>query len=113
MAETVGWQFDAVSLGYPGKVTETGPAAEPGDLGNGWVAFDFEAHFGCPVRVVNDAVMQALGGYRGRRMLFLGLGTGLGSALVIERVVVPPSSVAGLAVRWGRPFQYRPALRGV
>ena len=81
--------LDVVSLGYPGAVGEHGPRKEPGNLGSGWVRFDFEKAFAAPVRVVNDAVMQALGGYDGGRMLFLGLGTGLGSALVSEHVVVP------------------------
>lgn len=84
-----GWKFDVISLGYPGRVGGDGPEAEPGNLGDGWVGFDFAAAFGVPVRVVNDAVLQALGGYTGGRMLFLGLGTGLGSALVAERVVIP------------------------
>ena len=83
------WQYEAISLGYPGAVDENGPAAEPGNLGKGWVRFDFARAFGTPVRVVNDAAMQALGGYDGGRMLFLGLGTGLGSALITEHVVVP------------------------
>ena len=83
------WHYDVVSLGYPGAVDSTGPRAEPGNLADGWVGFDFASAFGVPVRVVNDAVMQALGGYDGGRMLFLGLGTGLGSALVTEHVVVP------------------------
>ena len=83
------WKFDVVSLGYPGLVGPHGPVQEPGNLGTGWVEFDFAAAFGKPVRVVNDAVMQALGGYEGGRMLFLGLGTGLGSALVSDHVVVP------------------------
>ena len=83
------WSFDAVSVGYPGKVSENGPVAEPGNLAGGWVGFPYEDAFARPVRIVNDAVMQALGGYIGGRMLFLGLGTGLGSALVSEHVVVP------------------------
>jgi polyphosphate glucokinase len=83
------WHYDAISLGYPGAVDEKGPTADPGNLGPGWVGFDFAGAFGKPVRIVNDAVMQALGGYDGGRMLFLGLGTGLGSALVTEHVVVP------------------------
>jgi polyphosphate glucokinase len=83
------WTFDVVSIGYPGKVTARGPIAEPGNLGGGWVGFDFARAFGRPVRIANDAVMQALGAYAGGRMLFLGLGTGLGSALVVEHVVVP------------------------
>jgi polyphosphate glucokinase len=86
---TSDWRYEAVSLGIPGSVDARGPRKEPGNLGDGWVGFDFEAAFGKPVRIVNDAVMQALGGYDGGRMLFLGLGTGLGSALVSEHVVVP------------------------
>src|SRR5262245_31625864 len=88
-AITADWEFDAVSLGYPGAVGQAKPAEEPGNLGGGWVGFDFAAEFGRPVRLVNDAAMQALGGYDGGRMLFLGLGTGLGSALVSDRVVIP------------------------
>lgn len=84
-----GWEFDLVSIGYPGEVGPSGPGKDPGNLGAGWTGFDFAAAFAKPVRLVNDAVMQALGAYRGGRMLFLGLGTGLGSALVSERVVVP------------------------
>ena len=88
-AAVADWKFDVISLGYPGVVGRDGPAEEPGNLANGWVGFDFEGAFGKPVRLVNDAVMQALGGYEGGRMLFLGLGTGLGSALVSEHVVIP------------------------
>lgn len=81
------WQYERVSLGYPGKVGSNGPCEDPGNLGPGWAGFDFGKAFDCPVRVVNDAVLQAIGGYAGGRMLFLGLGTGLGSALVVERTV--------------------------
>ena len=83
------WSYDVVSIGYPGRVGANGPTCEPGNLGDGWVSFDFGAAFGKPVRIVNDAVMQALGAFDGGRMLFLGLGTGVGSALVTEHVVVP------------------------
>jgi polyphosphate glucokinase len=83
------WSYDVVSIGYPGRVDAGGPTQEPGNLGTGWVSFDFEKAFGKPVRIVNDAVMQALGAFDGGRMLFLGLGTGVGSALVTEHVVVP------------------------
>ena len=83
------WSYDVVSIGYPGRVSSDGPIEDPGNLGPGWVGYDFEAAFEKPVRIVNDAVMQALGGYAGGRMLFLGLGTGLGSALITEHVVVP------------------------
>lgn len=88
-AHVEGWDYDVIALGYPAGVGPGGPINEPGNLGEGWVAFDFAAAFGRPVRVANDAVMQALGGYDGGRMLFLGLGTGLGSALVVDRVVIP------------------------
>jgi polyphosphate glucokinase len=83
------WAYDAVSIGYPGQVGDHGPRSEPANLGAGWVGFDFAAAFDKPVRIVNDAVMQALGSYDGGRMLFLGLGTGLGSALIAENVIVP------------------------
>jgi polyphosphate glucokinase len=87
--QTGDWQYDVVSFGYPGRVGPDGPSHEPGNLGDGWVTFDYEQAFGRPVRIINDAVMQALGAYDGGRMLFLGLGTGIGSALVSEHVVVP------------------------
>jgi polyphosphate glucokinase len=88
-AITSDWEYDAVALGIPGRVGPDGPISEPGNLGKGWVGFDYKRAFGKPVRVVNDAAMQALGAYDGGRMLFLGLGTGLGSALIVERVVIP------------------------
>lgn len=83
------WEYDAVSIGYPGLTEPGGIAEEPGNLGTGWVGFDFADAFRRPVRVVNDATMQALGAYEGGRMLFLGLGTGLGSTLIAERVMIP------------------------
>lgn len=82
-----GWDYDVVSIGYPGPVLDGRPLREPVNLGRGWVSFDFEAAFGRPVRIVNDAAMQAMGSYRSGRMLFLGLGTGLGTTLVIEGIV--------------------------
>lgn len=82
------WKYDAVSIGYPGQVGADGPRAEPGNLGPGWVGFDFAAAFERPVRIINDAAMQALGSYDGGRMLFLGLGTGLGSALVAQHSII-------------------------
>jgi polyphosphate glucokinase len=84
LALTADWRFDVVSLGYPGPVVHGRPIAEPHNLAPGWVGFDFNAAFGKPVKVVNDALMQAIGSYEGGRMLFLGLGTGLGSAMIIN-----------------------------
>ncbi len=84
-----GWMYDLVSIGYPGPVLRARPVAEPYNLGRGWVGFDFAAAFGRPVKVVNDAAMQALGSYKGGKMLFLGLGTGLGTAMIVEGIVEP------------------------
>jgi polyphosphate glucokinase len=86
---TEGWTYEAISIGYPGLVGAHGPHSEPGNLGPGWVGFNFAAAFDRPVRIINDAAMQALGNYEAGRMLFLGLGTGLGSALIADRVIVP------------------------
>ena len=84
-----GWRYDVVAMGYPGVVLHGRPIAEPHNLGPGWVRFGYEAAFDRPVKIVNDAAMQALGSYRRGKMLFLGLGTGLGSALVVDGVVEP------------------------
>ena len=84
-----GWMHDVVSIGYPGPVFRGRPVAEPRNLGRGWVGFDFAAAFGRPVQIINDAAMQALGSYQGGKMLFLGLGTGLGTAMIIEGIVEP------------------------
>ena len=84
-----GWSFDVVSLGYPGPVLRGRPVSDPKNFAPGWVGFDFEAAFGRPVKVINDAAMQAMGSYRGGRMLFLGLGTGLGSAMIVDGVAEP------------------------
>jgi polyphosphate glucokinase len=84
-----GWKYDAVAIGYPGVVLRDRPAAEPRNLGTGWVGFDYRAAFRRPVRIINDAAMQALGSYKGGALLFLGLGTGLGSALVVDGIVEP------------------------
>ena len=83
-----GWEYEAVSLGYAGPVGPEGPRADNPNLGPGWVGFDFAAAFGVPVKVINDAAMQALGSYAGGRMLFLGLGTGVGSALVSQQSIL-------------------------
>ena len=84
-----GWKYNVISMGYPGPVIHDRPVAEPHNLAKGWVGFDFQVAFGCPLKVVNDAAMQALGSFKSGRMLFLGLGTGLGSALVFEGAVQP------------------------
>src|SRR5438067_4307744 len=83
------WKYDAVSIGYPGPVVRNRPLAEPYNLGRGWAGFDFETAFMCPVKVVHDAAMQALGSYKRGKMLFLGLGTGLGSAMIVDGIVEP------------------------
>ena len=83
------WKYDAVSIGFPGPVLRNRPVAEPVNLGGGWVGFDFKSAFGCHVKLVNDAAMQALGSYRRGKMLFLGLGTGLGSTLIVDGIVEP------------------------
>jgi predicted NBD/HSP70 family sugar kinase len=99
-----GLRYDAVSIGYPGLVFHGRIAAEPHNLGKGWMDFDFAAAFGKPVRIVNDAAMQAIGSYRGGRMLFLGLGTGLGATLIIDGVV-EPTEIGHMPFRRGRTFE--------
>ncbi len=103
-AATVGWKYEAVSIGYPGPVVHGHPVAEPHNLARGWVGFDFRKAFGRPVKVINDAAMQALGSYRGGRMLFLGLGTGLGSALIVDGVL-EPMELAHLPYKNGRTYE--------
>lgn len=83
------WQYEVVSVGYPGPVANGRIVGEPNNLAPGWVGFDFEKVFGLPVRILNDAAMQALGSYEGGRMLFVGLGTGVGTTLIVDGVVVP------------------------
>jgi polyphosphate glucokinase len=101
---TKDWTYDAISIGYPGPVRDNRPAKEPVNLGPGWLDFDFAEAFGIPVKVINDAAMQALGSYDGGQMLFLGLGTGLGTTLVTNGVVVP-LEIAHLPYRKGRTFE--------
>ncbi len=83
------WSYDVASMGYPGPVLHGRPVAEPVNLGAGWVGFDYAKALGCPVKIANDAAMQALGSYEGGKMLFLGLGTGLGSAMIVDGIVEP------------------------
>jgi polyphosphate glucokinase len=108
---TADWDYEAVSIGFPGPVIHGRPAQEPKNLGRGWVGFDFDTAFGRPVRVINDAAMQALGSYEGGRMLFLGLGTGLGSALVFEGVLAP-LELAHMPYRKGCTYEDYLGLRG-
>jgi polyphosphate glucokinase len=103
-AATKGWEYDAVSIGYPGPVLRGKPMSDPVHLAPGWVTFDFKKAFGSPVKLMNDAVMQALGSYTGGRMLFLGLGTGLGAA-VIEDDHGEPLELAHLPYRKGRSYE--------
>jgi polyphosphate glucokinase len=98
------WKFKAVSMGYPGPVVHGKPMLEPKHLAPGWVGFDFARAFSHPVKIVNDALMQAIGSYEGGRMLFLGLGTGLGSAMVVENVA-QPMELAHLPYKDGRTFE--------
>ena len=106
-----GWKYDAVSIGYPGLVVHGRPMAEPQNLGKGWVGFDYKAAFGKPVKVINDAAMQALGSYKGGKMLFLGLGTGLGSTVIADGVV-EPMELAHLPYKKGTYEDYV-GLRGL
>jgi polyphosphate glucokinase len=109
---TAGWLYDAVSIGYPGPVVQGRPAIEPKNLGMGWVRFDYDKAFGKPVRVINDAAMQALGSYQGGRMLFLGLGTGLGSAFVADGQL-EPLELAHLPYRNNRTYEDYVGARGL
>ena len=98
------WQYDAVSIGYPGVVVHGKIVTEPYNLGRGWVGFDFRKAFGRPTLLMNDAAMQAIGSYEGGRMLFLGLGTGLGSALIVDGTVAP-MELAHLPYKGGRSYE--------
>jgi predicted NBD/HSP70 family sugar kinase len=101
---TDGWDYSVVSIGYPGPVKNGKPLKEPKNLGRGWVGFDFERAFGRPVKVVNDAAMQAIGSYEKGRMLFLGLGTGLGTTLIVDGVVAP-MELAHLPYKNGKTYE--------
>jgi len=105
-------KYSCVSIGYPGPVVHGTPVAEPHNLAGGWVGFDFKAAFGKPVKIVNDAALQALGSYEGGRMLFLGLGTGLGSALIVDGIV-EPMELAHLPYKKGRTYEDYVGVRGL
>jgi polyphosphate glucokinase len=106
------WKFDRVSLGYPGPIINGHALREPHNLGGGWMKCDFGKAFGCPVKVLNDAAMQALGSYKGGRMLFLGLGTGLGSAMIVDGTL-EPMELAHLIYKKGKTYEDYLGLRGL
>lgn len=109
---TKDWDFSVISIGYPGPVHNGGPITEPHNLGSGWVKFDFSKAFGKPVRVVNDAAMQALGSYEGGKMLFLGLGTGLGTTLILDGTL-QPMEMAHMPFRKGKTYEDYIGERGL
>jgi len=109
---TKGWDYDRISLGYPGPIINGRPLREPHNLGGGWVGFDFNKAFGVPVKLINDAAMQAVGSYKGGRMLFLGLGTGLGSAMIVDGVL-EPMELAHLGYKKGKTYEDYLGLRGL
>jgi len=112
-AVTTDWKYDVVSIGYPGPVVHGRPLAEPHNLGRGWIAFDFKRALGRrPVKIINDAAMQALGSYKGNRMLFLGLGTGLGSAFIVDGLL-EPMELAHLPYKKGRTYEDYLGLAGL
>ncbi len=107
-----GWNYEAITMGYPGPVLHGHIVGEPHNLGKGWVKFNFQKAFGCPVKIINDAAMQALGSYEGRRMLFLGLGTGLGSAMIVDGML-EPMELAHLPYKKGRTYEDYVGLAGL
>ncbi len=109
---TNGWAYDVVAMGFPGPVVHGHPIQEPHNLGDGWVGFDFPTAFKHPVKIINDAAMQALGSYEGGRMLFIGLGTGLGTAMIIDKVIAP-LELAHLPYRKDKTFEDYLGLRGL
>jgi polyphosphate glucokinase len=112
LAATKGWAYDCISIGYPGPVIHDHPLAEPHNLAAGWIGYPYQKAFGKPLRFINDAAMQALGGYQGGRMLFLGIGTGLGSAMIFDGVVIP-LELAHLPYRKGRTYEEYVGLAGL
>lgn len=111
-AVTKDWGYNRISLGYPGPIINDRPLREPHNLGGGWMNFNFSKAFGCPVKIINDAAMQALGSYEGGRMLFLGLGTGLGSAMVVDGML-QPMELAHLLYKKGKTYEDYLGLRGL
>ncbi|HYK58950.1 MAG TPA: ROK family protein [Bryobacteraceae bacterium] len=109
---TAGWDYSAISIGYPGAVVHNRIASEPHNLAPGWLGFDFQKAFRHPVKLINDAAMQALGSYHGGRMLFLGLGAGLGSAMIVDGVL-EPMELAHLPYKNGRTYEDYTGLRGL
>ena len=109
---TADWAYDLVSIGYPGPVIHGRPLREPHNLAGGWVRFDFGKAFGRPVKIINDAAMQALGSYQGGRMLFLGLGAGLGSAMIVDGIL-EPMELAHLPYQNGRTYEDYVGARGL
>jgi polyphosphate glucokinase len=109
---TRSWKYDCISIGYPGPVINGHPLREPHNLGGGWMGFDFRKAFGHPVKLINDASMQALGSYKSGRMLFLGLGTGLGSAMITNGVL-EPMELAHLSYKHGKTYEDYLGLRGL
>jgi polyphosphate glucokinase len=113
LAATKDWSYDVVSIGFPAPIADGKAVLEPKNLGSGWVGFDLTAALGRPVKLVNDAAMQALGSYEGGRMLFLGLGTGLGTTLVLDSETLVPMEAAHLPYRKGRTFEDHVGQRGI
>ncbi|UVK47837.1 ROK family protein [Mesorhizobium sp. AR07] len=107
-----GLSYDVISMGYPGPVNHNRPLTDPANLGKGWVGYDFAAQFGKPVKMVNDALMQAIGSYEGGRMLFVGLGTGLGAAMIVDNVA-QPMELAHLPYKKGKSFEDYVGERGL
>jgi polyphosphate glucokinase len=109
---TKDWEYDRISMGYPGPIINGRPLRDPHNLGNGWMAFNFEKAFGLPVKIINDAAMQALGSYEGGHMLFLGLGTGLGSAMIVDGFL-QPMELAHLIYKKGKTYEDYLGVRGL
>ena len=111
-AATRDWHYDRITLGFPGPIINGHALREPHNLGGGWVGFNFSRAFGAPVKIINDAAMQALGSYQGGSMLFLGLGTGLGSAMIVDGVL-EPMELAHLLYQKGKTYEDYLGLRGI